>query len=334
MTAFDAVAGVATTGFDEIDETRAFNRHLAELMATIAPVNVVDDPVKIREDRARGAGPFPAPVRLDEAVDRTVPGRAGDIPIRVFTPQVVRGVFLHLHGGGWTLGSAANQDPFLAALAHHADVAVASVEYRLAPEHPYPAGPDDCEDAAAWLVANAQREFGTDRLVIGGESAGAHLAVSTLLRLRDRRAITGAFRAAQLTFGAYDLSMTPSTRRWGDRNLVLSAPAITWFTDQFVPGRSPEERRDPDISPLYADLSGMPPARLVVGTQDPLLDDSLFMAARWRAAGSPAVLEVVAEAVHGFPLYPITVAQQELTRTMAYVAAAVRDQESDEFPVG
>jgi acetyl esterase len=333
MSAFDAVAGVATTGFEEIEETRAFNRQLAELLSTIPPVNVVDDPVRIRADRARGAGPFPAPVRLDEAVDRTVPGRAGDIPIRVVRPDAVRGVFLHLHGGGWTLGSAANQDPFLAALAHHADVAAVSVEYRLAPEHPYPAGPDDCEDAAAWLVANAQREFGTDRLVIGGESAGAHLAVSTLLRLRDRRGIAGAFRAALLTFGAYDLSMTPSTRRWGDRNLVLSLPAITWFSDQFVPGRSPEERRDPDISPLFADLSGMPPARFVVGTQDPLLDDSLFMAARWRSAGSPAVLEVVAEAVHGFVLYPIAVAQQEVASALAYVAAAVRDEASDEFSV-
>jgi acetyl esterase len=331
MSAVDAVATVATTGFDEIDETRAFNRQLAELMATIPPVNVVDDPVKIRDNRARGGGPLPAPVLLDEAIDRTVPGRVGDIPIRVFTPDVVRGVFLHLHGGGWTLGSAAYQDPFLAALAHSADVAVVSVGYRLAPEHPYPAGPDDCEDAAAWLVANAGREFGTDRLVIGGESAGAHLAVSTLLRLRDRRGITGAFRAAQLIFGAYDLSMTPSSRRWGDRNLILSTPVMTWFNDQFVPGRSPEERRDPDISPLYADLRSMPPARFAVGTQDPLLDDSLFMAARWRAAGSPAVLDVVAEAVHGFVAYPIAVARQELARGFAYVAAAVGDEPSQGF---
>jgi acetyl esterase/lipase len=325
MEAFDAVAAVATTGFDEIDETRAFNRQLADLLATMTPVHVVDDPVKTRADRELGAGPLPAPVRLDEAVDRSVPGRAGDIPIRVFTPNVVRGVFLHLHGGGWTLGSAAHQDPFLAALAHDADVAVVSVEYRLAPEYPYPAGPDDCEDAAAWLVANSRREFGTDRLVIGGESAGAHLAVNALLRLRDRHGITGAFRAAQLTFGGYDLSMTPSVRRWGDRNLVLSGPVIAWFTDQFLPGRSPEERRDPDVSPLYADLTGMPPARFVVGTADPLLDDSLFMAARWRSAGIPAVLDVVAEAVHGFIAFPIAAGQRELARAGAYVAAAVQD---------
>ena len=96
MSAVDAVATVATTGFDEIDETRAFNRQLAELMATVPPVNVVDDPVKIREDRARGGGPLPAPVYLDEAIDRTVPGRVAvhgfvAYPIAVARQELARG---------------------------------------------------------------------------------------------------------------------------------------------------------------------------------------------------------------------------------------------------
>ncbi len=89
--------------------------------------------------------------------------------------------------------------------------AVLSVDHRLAPEHPFPAGPDDCEAAARWLVDRAEAEFGTARLLIGGESAGAHLSVLTLLRLRDRHGITGTFRAAHLTFGPYDLSMTHDT---------------------------------------------------------------------------------------------------------------------------
>jgi len=323
MDTFDVSAGVVTTGLAEVEQTRAFNQRLAELAASFPPVNVVNDPAKTRAERAQGIGPLPAPIYLDEAIDRTVPGRAADIPIRIFVSPVTRGVFLHLHGGGWTLGSAANQDPLLSALAHAAEVAVVSVEYRLAPENPYPAGPDDCEDAALWLIGNAEREFGCDRLMIGGESAGAHLGVTTLLRLRDRHGITGAFRAAQLTFGGFDLSMTPSARRWGDRDLILSGPVMSWFNDQFVPDRDPEARRDPDISPLYADLTAMPPARFVVGTEDPLLDDSLFMAARWRSAGIPTVLEVVAEAVHGFIAFPIAVAEQELARQFAYVAAAV-----------
>jgi acetyl esterase len=306
-----------TTGADVAEQTRAFNQTLAETLATVPQHHEIDDPPAIRAARARGDGPFPPYVHLAEGEDRTIPG---EVPVRVFVPPVVRGVHLHIHGGGWTLGTAAGQDVILWRLARNAEVAVVSVEYRLAPEHPFPAGADDCENAARWLIAAAPREFGTDRLTIGGESAGAHLAALTLLRLGP---LAGAFRGAQLTFGAFDLSMTPSARRWGNRNLVLSTPAMRWFIDQFLPGTSPEERRDPGVSPLYADLTGMPHARFVVGTQDPLLDDTLFMAARWRAAGNDMSLEVVAEAVHGFLAYPIAVAERELAAQEEYIATSV-----------
>jgi len=311
-----------TTGADVAEQTRAYNQTLAETLASLPAHHELDDPPASRAARARGEGPFPAPVLLDEGEDRMIPGRAGGVPLRVFTPPVVRGVYLHIHGGGWTLGTAAGQDIQLWRLARAAEVAVVSVGYRLAPEHPYPAGPDDCEDAARWLVAEAVQAFGTDRLTIGGESAGAHLAVVTLLRLGAQAA---AFRAAQLTFGAYDLSMTPSQRQWGDLNLSLSTPIMAWFYDQFLPGMSAERRRDPDVSPLYADVRGLPPARFVVGTQDPLLDDTLFMAARWAAAGNEAVLEVVAEAAHGFVQFPLKVAERELAAQEEYVAKAVAD---------
>ena len=309
-----------TTGADVMEQTRAFNARLAELVAGFPQLHEVDDPQASREARARGEGPFPKPVLLPEGRDRTIPGRCGEIPVRVFVPPTVRGVYLHLHGGGWTLGWANGQDEQLWRLACAAQVAVVSVDYRLAPEHPFPCGPDDCEDAARWLIANAAAEFGADRLVIGGESAGAHLAALTLVRLGDG---AGAFRGAQLTFGAYDLSMTPSARLWGDRNLALSTPIMAWFYDKFLPGTTPEERRGPEISPLYADLAGLPPARFVVGTQDPLLDDTLFMAARWRAAGNEAELEVVAEAPHGFISFPLEVAERELARQEDFVARLV-----------
>ncbi len=259
---------IITTGQDLAAETRAFNELLAGVLAKEPQIHEVDDPPATRAARERGAGPFPAPVRLPEGINANVPGRAGPIPVRVFTPPQVDGVYLHLHGGGWTLGSADAQDPLLWALARAARLAVVSVDYRLAPEHPYPAGPDDCEDAARWLTGHAAAEFGTDRLTIGGESAGAHLAVLTLLRLRARGALQRAFRAAHLAFGAYDASLTPSARLWGERNLVLSTPVMTWFWDQFLPGLDPEQRRDPGISPLYADLRDLrrtgtgPPRRL------------------------------------------------------------------------
>jgi acetyl esterase len=101
--------------------------------------------------------------------------------------------------------------------------------------------------------------------------------------------------------------MTPSQRLWGDRNLVLSGPIIHWFADQFLPGYDLERRRDPDISPLFADLSGMPPAIFTVGTEDALLDDSLFMEARWRSAGAVSELRIWPEAPHGFLSLPMTV---------------------------
>jgi acetyl esterase/lipase len=150
------------------------------------------------------------------------------------------------------------------------------------------------------------------QLAIGGDSAGGHLAAATLLRLRDRHGITGAFGAAVFQYGAFDLSMTPSQRLWGERNLVLSSPIIAWFADQFLPGVDQERRRDPDISPLYAGLSGMPSAIFTVGTADPLLDDSLFMEARWRAAGHATELRVWDEAPHGFLSLPMAVSDVAL----------------------
>jgi acetyl esterase/lipase len=212
----------------------------------------------------------------------------------------VRGVYLDVHGGGWVLGRAHHGDVRNRQIADNAGVAVVSVDYRLAPEHPYPAGPDDCEDAAAWLARNAQSEFGTQRLLIGGGSAGAHLAAVTLLRLRDRHGFTG-FLGANLVFGVFDVAQTPSSCTWGERYLVLSSPMMKWFGDCFAGGR---DLRDPDISPLYADLRGMPPALFTVGTMDPLLDDSLFMHARWVAAGNQGELAVYPGGVHGFTGMP------------------------------
>jgi acetyl esterase len=294
-----------------LEETRQFNARLAELLAGAPPVNVLGV-VETRRARAEGRSIFPAPQILPEGRDRAIPGRAGDLGIRVFLPEQVTGVFLHVHGGGWVLGAANQQDVSLWRIATEARVAVVSVDYRLAPEHPFPAGPDDCEDAALWLVERARSEFGTDRLTIGGESAGAHLSALTLLRLRDRHGLGGAFSAASLVFGCYDLTMTPSQRQWGDRYLVLSGPIIRWFAEQFLAGADPtgEAVRSPEVSPLYADLTGLPRAQFVVGTLDPLLDDSLFMAARWEAAGNESRLLVYPEAVHGFTAYPIQVADQ------------------------
>jgi acetyl esterase/lipase len=255
-----------------------------------------------RQARRRGDGPFPAPVISPRARMIEVTGKEGKtVPLRVIKPANPRGVYLHIHGGGWVLGGADLQDPMLERIADATNLAVVSVEYRLAPEHPYPAGPDDCEAAALWLVRNAAKEFGTDILTLGGESAGAHLSAVTMVRLRDRYGFTG-FRGANLVYGAFDLSMTPSQRAFGNTRLVLRTIDIHQYCNAFLP--TAPERRTPDISPLYADLKGLCPALLSVGTADPLVDDTLFMYGRWIAAGNEAELAIYPGATHGFTLFP------------------------------
>ena len=189
--------------------------------------------------------------------------------------------------------------------------AVVSVEYRLAPEHPYPAGPDDCEAAALWLAQNARDRFGTDALTIGGESAGGHLAAVTVLRMRDRHFYTG-FRGANLVYGAFDLGMSPSQRQFGNTRLVLRTIDMQQFYNAFLP--TIIERRVPDISPLYAELGNLCPALFTVGTKDALLDDTLFMHARWVAAGNEAELAIYPGGAHGFTLFPNALSQAATAR--------------------
>jgi acetyl esterase len=254
-----------------------------------------------REQRARGEGAFPLAPKSPRARVVEIDGKGGKIALRIVAPDNPKGVYLHIHGGGWTLGGADHQDPLLERVADNTGLAAVSVEYRLAPENPYPAGPDDCEAAAVWLVKNARKEFGTDVLTIGGESAGGHLSAVTILRMRDRHGYTG-FKGANLVFGAFDMSMTPSQRAFGDERLILRTIDIQKFGDAFMPPHV--DRRDPDVSPLYADLKGLCPALFTIGTRDALMDDSLFMYARWIAAGNEAELAVYPGGAHGFVAFP------------------------------
>ncbi len=274
-----------------------------------------------REARRQGRGPFPAAVMSPRARTIVIPGRDGnEIPLRIIAPDQPRGVYLHIHGGGWVLGAADLQDQLLERIADNAGMAVVSVEYRLAPEHPYPAGPDDCEAAAAWLVKHARTEFGSDALTIGGESAGGHLSAVTLLRLRDRYGYTG-FRGANFVYGAFDLSMTPSQMAFGDRRLVLRTIDIQQFANAFLP--TVTNRRVADISPLYGDLKGLCPALFSVGTADALLDDSLFMHARWVAAGNETELAIFPGGAHGFTLFPNRLADESAARSEEFLRRVV-----------
>jgi acetyl esterase len=308
------------------EEGRAGSARLNDLIEQVLAAQPSVHTIDVTETRRRqaaGEGGFGPVVHLDAAQDWSVPGPGGDVPVRVFVPERVEGTYLHLHGGGWTIGGAGLQDRRLDEFARETSLAVVSVEYRLAPEHPFPAGPDDCEAVARWLLAEAGTRFGVDRLVFGGESAGAHLAVLTLLRLRDSGADLSPVVAADLVYGCYDLGGTPSQRAWGERNLILSGPILAWFMECFTPGMSVDERRAPGISPLYADLRGLPPARFTVGDLDPLLDDSRLMAERWRAAGNRAELAVYPESIHSFTGLPTEQATKANAARVAFVRRAI-----------
>ena len=302
-----------------IEEARLFNRQAANYMPPMS-FETVADIVRMREFMDAPDSPFAG--FMGEAVlpvaDVSIPGPAGPIPARVIRPDDVRAVHLDIHGGAWMIGSPRMDDVENDELARACGVATVSIDYRMAPEHDLADSMDDCEAAALWLIEHARSDFGTDRLLIGGGSAGAHLAAVTLLRLRDRHQAAGRFLGANLGFGCFDLSGTPSSRLRRAESWVLRPELFEAVREHVMHRKDPEGLRDPALSPLYANLSGLVPALFTVGALDPLLDDSLFMAARWEAAGNPAEVVVYPESEHGFTGMPTGMARAARVRQHAW----------------
>ncbi|HJQ48484.1 MAG TPA: alpha/beta hydrolase [Amycolatopsis sp.] len=254
--------------------------------------------------------------RSPKSRDLTVPGGPR---LHVIDAEEPAGAYLHIHGGGWVIGGADEQDALLERLVAASGHTVVSVDYRLSPETPFPGPLDDCEHAARWLADHAPAEFGTSRLTIGGESAGANMTLATLLRLRANPASV-PFAAGNLLYGVYDLTMTPSQRASGASD--LSTEMIEWFNTQYVP--DPADRTNPEASPLYAELAGLPPLLLTVGTADSALDDTLFLHARLLAANVPVELQVLPGGDHGFDLFPLDIADQATNRIAEFLTTAGR----------
>lgn len=237
---------------------------------------------------------------LLEAGQATADGLS--VPLRILRPPggaPVRGVVLDLHGGGWAMGNARMNDALNAAMVRHCGVAVVSVDYRLVVHAPLQALLDDCLAAARWLLQGGLPDYAGLPVIMVGESAGAHLAAATLQRLQAWPALLQRVSGAVLYYGVYDLVGTASVQQAGPETLVLDGPGMAAALCLLTPGMSEAERRRPPLSPLHGELTGMPPALMVVGTLDPLRDDTLELAARWRGV-APVDLQVVPESPHGF----------------------------------
>jgi acetyl esterase len=222
---------------------------------------------------------------VEDVQDLSIPVRDAEIPARRYQPAGAHGTIVWLHGGGWVMNGLAASDAMCRILATSAGATVVSVDYRVAPEHPFPVPLDDCFDALRWA---AERD-GSSPLVVGGDSAGGNMAAVCALRARDAG---GPQLAAQvLVYPATDTDMTSASylEHGSNELLMLGTKEMAWFYDQYVPNA--RDRANHEVSPLRApDLSGLPPAIVVVAEYDPLRDDGLRYAERLSAAGVDVTL--------------------------------------------
>lgn len=245
------------------------------------------------------------PVPLSRVDDRMVPGPAGALPVRIYWPETGSGagplpVFVFVHGGGFVIGSVESRDPQCRLFARDVGCVVISVGYRLSPEHPYPAAPDDCWAALRWVAGHAG-ELGGDptRIAVGGESAGGNLAAGLALRAREAG---GPDLCAQiLVYPWTDLffELDQPSYRLLDEDYFLTREQIRWYHECYIPDG---QRRDEWLlSPGTAeDLSGLPPAQIITAEFDPLRDDGKRYGERLAAAGVPVEYVCMPGMIHGY----------------------------------
>jgi acetyl esterase/lipase len=239
------------------------------------------------------------------------------VPVRIIRPQgKPAGVVLDFHGGGWVIGNAQMDDDLNAAMVNACNVAVVSVDYRLAVNTPVEGLMEDCLCAARWLLSC--EEFADLPVIVVGESAGGHLAAATLLALKQWPDVLQRVSGTVLYYGVYDLTGTASVRSAPPETLLLDGPGMVEAFRLLTPNMSDQQRQQAPLSPLYGDFSGLPPALLFAGELDPLRDDTLDIARRWAES---AALEVhfLPCSAHGFIHFPTAMADRVLAYSRAWI---------------
>jgi len=240
------------------------------------------------------------PESIARVENRTVPGPAGQIPVRIYTPVGTAPfpVLVYFHGGGWVIGNLDTHDGICRSLANRVGCLVVSVDYRLAPEHRFPAAPEDCYAATRWLAEHAGSLGGDKgRIAVGGDSAGGNLAAVVALMARDRGGPKLAFQL--LVYPATDTDFETRSYRENSEGYFLTRADMVWFWNHYAP--RDEDRRNPYAAPLRAaSLRGLPPALVITAEFDPLCDDGNAYAARLREDGVPVRLSQQDGLIHGF----------------------------------
>jgi acetyl esterase/lipase len=259
------------------------------------------------------------PDEVDEVVDLMIPGPEGPLRVRVYRPRSTEllPVVIWFHGGGWVVGTLDSHDPVCRALANRTPCVVVSVDYRLAPEWPFPAALDDAWAATQW-VADEALKLGADasRIVVAGDSAGGNLAAAVALRARD----SGPSLALQaLVYPVTDFDFDSESYARYESGLNLTRAKMQWYWEQYLAGA---DGLHPDASPLRAlDLAGAAPALVQVAEHDPLLSEGEAYAARLAEAGVPVTLTRYDGMIHGFIRMPALVAEADFS--LGEIASAV-----------
>jgi acetyl esterase len=290
-------------------------------------------PVEARELANAGFPPLAGPGAPDvTTTDRTIPGPTGPMPIRVYTPaghDAPRPVVVYFHGGGWVIGNLDTHDGTCRDLASDSGAIIVSVDYRLAPEDPFPAAVDDCLAALEWTHAHAA-ELGGDPglMAVAGDSAGGNLAAVTAVLARDQAGPPVRFQL--LVYPGVGVAEDQASLRDNGDGYFLTARDMEWFTVHYLGADG--DRTDPRFDPIHADLTGVAPAHVITCEFDPLRDGGAAYAARLRECGVAVTERCYDGQIHGaFGMQAVVAASRDVIRD---AGAALRDGLRQDLAVG
>ena len=266
---------------------------------------------------------------IAEVRDIQVPGAAGPMRVRIYNPQpnssASQPALIFIHGGGWCLNTVESHDSVCRGLAKAANIVVLSLDYRLAPEHPFPAGLEDCYSAVQWISKNAQQlKLDPKKLALGGDSAGGNLTAATLLLTHERHGVPIAFQL--LIYPAVHSQAKNESRQKFSQGYALDRSLSSWMYTSYVGSKDPA---NPLISPFLAkDFSFMPPAYVLTASHDPLRDEGQMYAERLQKEGVPCTYKCYEGMLHGFLnhtyMFPFDVGEQAVSDCAKHLKAALQ----------